>query len=174
MAESKEVVVPELDDAALRGIESFDDALALMRDMGVDVSFADQELGTGFDLAKKETLVGVPFFILSSRETPGDFGEPYVLVRAVTRETPARKVVIADGSSGMAKQIRLWWANTGRNGGLYCAKGLRFSTYATCPGKNCNRPRPPEDEVCKVCGDKGKTRGTGTTYYIDESAAQAA
>lgn len=107
---------------------------------------AASELGDGFALAAKNTLIDVKMVILSAKMSTGDMGE-YVVVRAVTKDN--RKVVIVDGSTGIKDQLGEFMEdNDGRFPRVW-EKGLRVSQYTY---DSPDGPKPAE------------------TYYINTSA----
>jgi hypothetical protein len=143
---------PQYDDAALRAIESFDDAMALAIQTVGDIETADNALGNGFALLDNKTaLIGAPSMFLSWTFNAGDFGE-FVSVHVVARNESggARKVIVNDGSTGIFQQLREYTDRTGRQGGLFVRKGLRQSVYEYVDDKGNKRP--------------------ATTFYLDTSA----
>lgn len=117
-------------DDALRSIgtsgDAFADALALANEMGNVIDVADV-LGTGFDVAEKDRLIGVAFIVLDARKNKGDSGDFWSLT-AVSKD--GRKVIINDGGTGIAAQMdALFEKNGGTVVPLVVAGGLRKSTY---------------------------------------------
>lgn len=111
-----------------RQITSFDDAIALLSDAGVVPANAADELGDGFEmLDDKNSLIGVPLIFLNWTFHPGDYGEPFVSAHVVTQDN--RRYIVNDGGTGICAQLREWTERTGRNAGMYAAKGLRKSEY---------------------------------------------
>jgi hypothetical protein len=108
------------------------------------------EYGTGFEVLDKDAkgqLVGVPFIILDwVINNEGDFGE-FVSLRIVTQDN--RKLIVNDGSTGIAKQIREI-AEAGELRALYVKKGLRRSDYEYTEKNGAKKP--------------------ATTFYLDTSA----
>lgn len=129
-------VVPlGFDEATLRGIANFADALALAG----PVESVTEYLGTGFRVlptSEKSTLVGVPFLILEWHFSEGDQGE-FVSILAVTRND--EKVIINDGSTGIKDQMH----QLGDSRPLAVPGGLRSSTfyYNSTTKETSNRPR---------------------------------
>jgi hypothetical protein len=116
-------------------------------DAGDIVSAA--EYGTGFEVLDKDAkgqLVGVPFIILDWVINEGDFGE-FVSLRLVTQDN--RKLIVNDGSTGIAKQVREM-AEAGEQRAVYVKKGLRRSDYEYT--------------------DKNGAKKPATTFYLDTSA----
>lgn len=132
------------DTDSLRNIESFDDAIALVREQFGDVqTVSDSVLSDGFSLAEKESLEGKPFLIVDFRFNEGDYGNDFVSVNAI-EQLPGggiRKVVFNDGSTGVRDQLRKFQDETGRSGGLYVKRGLRASRYKyTDPNDGKEKP----------------------------------
>ncbi len=144
------VVNYRYDAEALRHIESFDDAMALVESTYGEIMTADSELGDGFSLLKeKDVLIGVPCLFLSWSFSEGDFSEEFVSCRLVTKD--GAKYVLNDGGTGIRAQLRAFSdSHGGRMGGLLSRRGLRKSEY-------------------EFENDKGKME-KGTTYYVDTGA----
>lgn len=107
---------------------------------------AASELGDGFALVDKSTLVGVSMVVLNVIPRTGDLGE-YVVVRAVTKTN--QKVVIVDGSTGIKDQLVDFMTDNDGKFPRVWDNGLRVSKY-TFDGPN--GPTPAE------------------TYYISTNA----
>ncbi len=155
-------------DSQLRDVTSFEDAMRLAREAYGEVHDITDELGNGFRLIQKDDkgkLTGIPFIILHTAFNDGDFGE-FASIALVTADN--RKLILNDGSSGIADQLRGLVTATGRYGGWMVPGGLRESQYDTC--KDCDRPRPQREDVCNHCGSDTTERHTGRTYYLDTSA----
>ncbi len=117
------------DVTELRGITSFDDALALVTEKIGDVTDAEKELGTGFRVlngSDKDRLLGVSFIILSMDFNEGDQGA-FVSFLCVTENNG--KFVVNDGSTGVYKQLEEYRMRGGKPGGLLVNGGLRKSEY---------------------------------------------
>ncbi len=131
----------------LKGIASFDDALALVQDeLGATIVTADDELGDGFavlDKAGKASLLDVLFLIVEWTFSEGDQGE-FVSMRIVARD--GRKLIVNDGGTGIYAQLRELTDRTDKQVGLVVKRGLRKSDYIH-----------PE-------------HGASTTYYLNTSA----
>lgn len=171
----KELVSSTFSDEDLRGITTFADAVALATDQFQEIDTISETLGTGFQVLSKddkESLVGIPFLILSFRFVPGDFGEPYVSMVVVTRpakDGSVKKYILNDGGTGIRAQLEAYQqlpGKEGKSGGLYVDKGLRVSRYHTDP-----KTGVPLDikDVGRLIAS-GVTPGRGTTYYLDTSA----
>lgn len=157
----------DFDDALLRGITSFEDAVKLAADVWGGVTAAGEHIGNGFSVVPKDQksrLIGVGFIILAMKFHEGDFGE-YVSMLIVTANND--RLILNDGSTGIYYQARDLVDTTGRSGGIHVSDGLRLSEYDTCAGPNCGIPRPTNVEECKRCGDTQTKRGRGETFYFN-------
>lgn len=117
------------DVTELRGISSFDDALALVSEKVGEITDAEKELGTGFRVLNgpdKDRLLGVTFLILSMDFNEGDQGA-FVSFLCVTEENG--KYVVNDGSTGIYKQLEEYSMRGGKPKGLLVNGGLRKSEY---------------------------------------------
>jgi len=167
---STEVVKTGFTDDELRGISSFEDAMALAaQEHGPVVSAAD-ELGNGFTVleeGQKMSVVGVPLMILEWSFNQGDFGDRYTSIRAVAfyEGVGIKKVVINDGGTGITKQLEDYQERTGRTGGILFKRGLRVSEYPTWPKGHpeANKPIP---KGVDIPADAGKA----ATFYLDTSS----
>lgn len=155
----------DFDDALLRGITGFEDAVKLAADVWGGITAAGEHIGNGFSVVPKDQksrLVGVGFVILAMKFHEGDFGE-YVSMLIVTSNND--RLILNDGSTGIFYQARDLVDTTGKSGGFSVSDGLRLSEYDTC--FECGVPRPPNVEECKRCGDVQSKRGKGETYYFN-------
>ena len=117
----------------------------------IPVTDIGEVLGTGFEVTAKSDLVGTPMVILDWRvNEDGNFGE-FISILAVT---PDEKVVINDGGSGSANQLRTLVAS-GVTGAIRVPKGLRVSTYYYDPKNPVNKSNTPE-----------KGYAEAKTYYL--------
>lgn len=128
---SNALAVQDFSLAELAGIQSFEDAAALLATRYETILDSD-DLGDGFELVKDKTkLVGTTMLLVSWRIMDTDdkmeFGEPWVIVRAVTEDS--RKIVFVDGSTGIRDQLIGVTASSGRTGGVLARDGLRVSEY---------------------------------------------
>lgn len=175
-AESKELVLPKLDDDMLRAVATVDDAMELaFRLYGEQSVDAADYLGNGFTMLKeKNALLNRPFFIIATKFNGGTWGE-FCTVFAITMDGTNERVMFTDGSTGVCDNVKELVARTGRPGGWRVSGGLRVSEYPTCLG--CGRPRL-SDEDCDTVGcaqmhaDKlgvayEDKRGEGETYYLN-------
>lgn len=141
-------------DSELRDITSFEDAAALLASKGIDVVFADQQLGNGFAiLDDKSKLVGVQIFLIEWNFYEGEFG-PFVAAMLAAKfpgTVGLAKYILNDGSTGIYQQLRNYTDQKERQRGMMVKNGLRKSVYDTV------------DEAT------GKTKES-TTYYLDTSA----
>lgn len=117
----------------LRGIESFDDALRLMQEYGIEVDDASDAIGDGFVLLDgKAQLEDVPLVFLTWSQSTGDKGD-YTVARVVAKmpNGTVGKFVVVDGSStGMHFQLNEYSkSHGGKTGGLKAFGGLRVSNY---------------------------------------------
>jgi hypothetical protein len=155
------------DDADLRGIGSYEDALALAEEINGNVIDIAEELGSGFALLDdKNKLVGEEFVLIQWRFSSGDYGM-FVSAGLVTKT--GKKYIINDGSSGIRDMLLEFSQSTKRFGGMKVPRGLRESTYATC--FECGVPMTTDEPECTKCGYVGEKRGKGQTFYLDTSAA---
>jgi hypothetical protein len=130
-----------------RDITSFSDAIKLLESSGVDLVSAE-DLGDGFSVADKSTLVGVPMVCLTAMIRTGDMGE-YVVCRNVAKD--GRKVVVVDGSTGLKDQLVDYMETHNGNFPRRWDHGLRVSKY-TFYDNSTDKDIPAE------------------TYYLDTSA----
>ena len=114
----------------LAGINSMEDALAFLQETGVEV----QRFGTGFYPLDKDSLVGVPFVILTAKTVNGDYGE--MSVAHVVTGKPVKdqdgndvtKGLLIDGGTGVHSQLQNY-IQVGKSTGLAVPKGLVKSEY---------------------------------------------
>lgn len=131
-----------LDVTNLRGIDSLEDALALLDSQGIDIHDAADEIGTGFTvLDDKNKLIGVPFLILAfdfhdsdKKREDGQLAK-FVSMTIVTKapilvgEELFRKFIVNDGGTGIYAQLDEWAVKANKRGGLLVRRGLRASNY---------------------------------------------
>jgi len=134
------------DDNDLRGITSFDEAMKAAQKEYGEIVDASTAIGTGFDLMDtegKDQLVGVPFIVLEMRFNWSEaYNQEFVSFLAVTED--GRRFIVNDGSTGVYRQLRTFYDEWKRPGGLLVKGGLRRSDY------------PANDE-----------RPAGTTFYLN-------
>jgi len=97
--------VERFDSSALDTIDSPDEIVRYFTDMGVDV--ADNKVDGIKSLAiveSKDSLVDVPFLILTWRFNPGDYGNEFVSAEIMLKDKS--RLVLNDGGTGIAKQLR--------------------------------------------------------------------
>lgn len=127
--------VPRLSDDNLRSIVSFDDALALVNDvLGGEVIAADEEIGNGFSIINdKSVLIGVPMIMLSATRNVSDKGDKGYFYSLTCVTKMGGKVVINDGSTGIAEQLETLYSRHPEKRGvpMLLRKGLRRSDYTT-------------------------------------------
>lgn len=147
-----------ISSAQYKSISSFEDAMRLVEDTFGQEIYSAADLGDGFDLLPskdKAQLLGVPLLVMSanfsrSKEnvdpTTGEMRE-FVSLRIVTKD--GRKLIVNDGSSGIAEQVRMMWNMVPGSKGkpIYGPKGLRVSEY--------NHPE----------------HGPSKTFYLDTASA---
>lgn len=152
-----------LNDGMLAEIQSFDDALAIVRDVFAgDIIESDKVLGTGFGVAdEKAAFVGTPFIILKAETNPSEKGDKgrFWSLHAVTKD--GRKVIINDGGSGIAEQMD---ELTTRHGDLF---------LATTDEKQFRRMSLAKPMLVKrglrVSNYTHPQHGPSVTYYLDTS-----
>lgn len=121
-------------DTELRGIGSFEEAMALASDKFGDVLDASAVIGSGFIMLEdKDKLLNETFLILSTSFPEGDFRDAdgvashFAVVRLVTARND--HYVITDGGHGIYSQLDEFSVRTGRSGGILVKGGLRKSEY---------------------------------------------
>lgn len=118
--------VPLFSNENYKEIQSFSDAMALAQSSFGALVTAD-DLGDGFQLCEdKNQLVGVPMVVLAVFLRSGDLGE-YIVARAVTEDN--RKVVIVDGGTGLAVQLKEYMDSHDGQWPQLWKRGLRVSKY---------------------------------------------
>jgi|SRR4051812_22485279 hypothetical protein len=120
--------------AALRSVDNFDDALAMVTEAHGPLQDAADVLGDGFTLLDKNgksLLEGIPLVVMEWQFRQGDFGSPFVSVRIAARHRDGSmgKYIINDGGTGIAEQLAKYTKETGKQGGLIVGKGLQKSEY---------------------------------------------
>lgn len=157
---ASERLLPEMvksltwDEDTLRGINSFDDALALVEKTHGKVVEADQVMGDGFTLlsnADKGMLVGLPMLLMDWRFSDGNHGGKMVSIHLLVqnKDRSTSKYIVNDGSTGILEQLAALTIKTGQTGGLIVKRGFRVSEYDV------------EDEKGNIIQAK--------TYYLDTS-----
>lgn len=147
---SKTLATRGFSDDELRAITP-DNVFETLAAENIPVSDIGEVLGTGFDVASKADLVGVPMIILDWRvNRNGNFGE-FISILAVT---PDKKVIINDGGKGIVNQLLALVAN-GVAGAIRVPNGLRVSTYYYDPKNSDNKSSTPE-----------KGYAEAKTYYL--------
>src|SRR5258706_15188677 len=132
------VLSDRYDTEALRSLDSFDAALALVGETLGYLADASEAMGDGFALLKtdgaKATLVGKPIILMEWSFYPGDFGDEFAAIRLVAKEPNGSisKYIVNDGSTGVAKMLREYTNDTGRRGGMVVRNGFRASEYDYC------------------------------------------
>lgn len=127
---------PRISTEIYAGIQSFEDALAVVQDVFGGEVIDSADLGDGFSLVDdKMVLVKVPFIILAANFSEGDYKREdgttgtFVSCRIVTED--GRKLVMNDGSTGIHDQIQMLWSQRPETKGkpIVCRNGLRVSEY---------------------------------------------
>lgn len=161
------------DNETLANIDTFADAMRLATKAfgGVVNAHEDKNLGTGFRLTDdddKYRLIGVPLLLLDWRFNDGDFGKEFVSIHAIQQneDGTATKLVINDGGTGICRDLRNYTDKTGRKGGLFLRKGLRFSDYETDIDTGIPLTKAEVADYHK----SGRKTGKGRTTYLDFSA----
>jgi hypothetical protein len=128
VAGTKDVVTEPVIDWS--GIDDFDSAFAALNEAGI-VKTDATEYGDGFillDSKKKETLKGVDFLILSGHvRSDAATGREYVSLRIITED--GRKLVVNDGSVGIAEQAKRIGRERGSLTGVMVKGGLTGGSY---------------------------------------------
>lgn len=130
--------VSRLNDDMLAGIQSFDDALAIVNEVFEGhIVEADKVLGTGFGVAdEKRAFIGTPFIILKADRNLSDLLDPetgekrhFWSLHVVTKD--GRKAIINDGGTGICQQIDELHARHPEVIGqpMLVKRGLRESSY---------------------------------------------
>lgn len=146
---TKDVVVQPISRVDLAALTTFDQAFALAEATYGEI-ISSEELGDGFAVVEKSSLVGVPFLILGWEAGKNEKHGPFTIVRGITKEN--QKVLFVDGSTGIKDQLAVFQQVSGRSGGLLAIGGLRVSNY-TYFDAEAQKDKP------------------ASTYYIAESVA---
>lgn len=132
-------------DAELRGITSFEAAIAAVEGKFGSVADASEEIGSGFVmLDDKEKLIGETFIIVSFSFPQGDYRDDngelshFAVARLVTQR--GDRYVITDGGHGIYSQLDEFAVRSGRAGGLLVRGGLRKSEYEYVNDKGITQP----------------------------------
>lgn len=131
------------------------------------------DLGGGFHLIKKDDkdqLEKVPFVILYFRINekwrygPGVSMMIQTAVPVVFNGQKYERLVVNDGSTGIAQQLFDYKAATGKNGPILVRQGLRSSEYEVTE----EDPANPGERIPVVDPATGK-KVIGKTFYLDTS-----
>lgn len=107
--------------------DAFADALALANRIG-NVIDAGAELGTGFNVAEKDALIGEAFVVLDARKNIDEATKrAFWSLTVVTKS--GRKVILNDGGTGIAAQMDALAERHEKVVPMVVAGGLRKSTY---------------------------------------------
>jgi hypothetical protein len=155
---TQELMRPQFGTGDMRGIVTFEDAMALMQSAGISVDDAAEAIGDGFVLLEdKAKLQDVPCLFMTWSFSPGEYGNgEYVTARVVAKldNGTVAKYVLNDGSTGIYKQLREYTDMSGKLGGLAAHGGLKVSNYT----KDIFNPKTGKEEPTAA-----------TTVYIDTS-----
>lgn len=131
---------PLLSDEQRADIKSFDDAMALFAQQGMEVT-SITEYGDGFQAgANKADFVNVKFIIVDLKIIPAeksDYDTDFAVVWVVTSD--GRKAILSDGGTGMCEQVKNL---VSRNAALpiLCEHGLTVSEYTYTDEKGKQTP----------------------------------
>jgi hypothetical protein len=157
--ESAEVANVEATLETLATAETWEDAIALLQNTGVEVYSADaveSELGDGFTYVEKRSLVNVPFIIMrTSTGWSEAYNTPRVTVHAMTNGN--QRIKFVDFSTGVLEQLETLKAHGREPRGMIVPKGLTESIYDAC--ETCKRAVTH----CE-CSTPQKTKAT--TYFL--------
>lgn len=141
------------DPIALRSLSTLEDARRLIVEQMGGIVDATTEIGDGFTMVDdKKSLLNTPMLIIAWVFAAGDFGDEFVVVRAMTER--GDKVIFTDGSTGISRQLREYEDRTGRAGGMMVPRGLRVSEYDT-------------DANGQPTSDPTMAEGRGATFYLN-------
>lgn len=173
---------PRIDEDTLRDLTTMDEALILAQSLqGAEIADVADLLGTGFEVLNKEEkarLEGREFFLISWSFHPGDNGMFASAIAVVFDDKGGitERYIVNDGSTGIFAQLDKLSTRVHRFGNMWVRRGLKRSTYDTCP--DCEKPRPQGVSPCPqpigangaTCGSEKTTRTKGVTFYLDTSA----
>ncbi len=144
---STDTVLSDPTISAMLSAETFEEAVSAAGGLG-NVVHIGKVVGDGFSLlTDKNALVGLPLMILEWIERNDETsGRDYMSMRLLTND--GRRLVVNDGSTGIADQLRELTRAGVEHGPVYC-RGLRRSDYVY------------ENE-------KGE-KSSATTFYFDTS-----
>lgn len=140
---TKDVVAQPISRVDLASVTTFDQAVALAESAYGEI-ISSEELGDGYTVVEKSSLLNVPFLILSWEEGKNvkfeNDGKPagFTIVRGVTQNND--KVLFVDGSTGIRDQLTVFQQVSGRSGGLLAKFGLRVSEYEYTDAKGKKIP----------------------------------
>lgn len=132
---TKDVAVQQLSREVLSDIDNVDDATRALAAIGISIITSVPAIGDGFGEVTKDSLVGIPFLIVTWEVREGEIEKDdgsgvgvYVGIKGI-EQTSGRKFYIADGSElGLMSQLLRATAETGQSGGLYAQFGLDYFT----------------------------------------------
>ena len=130
----RQMNVVRIDDSTLRSWQNIEDALNEFEQEGMPVYLAHEVIGSGYQVTDKKDLVNIGMLLVNWRFTHGEQGD-FVVVTAITKESPVRRVIFTDGSTGVRNQLmnetkrRAEMGIPHLNAGLLVNKGLVDSEY---------------------------------------------
>lgn len=132
-----------IEERDLRSVASFDDAMGLLDNFHGAESY--DNYGNGFEiLDNKNRLVDNPFVVLEWRFNKSkQFAQEFVSMLVVTKS--GEKLIVNDGSTGIAAQMRMVTDERIRTGarspqtGLLVSRGLRRSDYKFTDGDGAEK-----------------------------------
>lgn len=143
---------PVISDEELSAIQSFEDAARLANDTGNLINAAE-DIGTGFAVVDKDLLVGVEFIMVNARKNVDNAtGRPFWTLHCVTKD--GRKVIINDGSTGIAQQLDVLGQKRANVFPMYVPKGLRKSEYTTMILNRQGKEEPTQATTFYLSSDR--------------------
>ena len=131
---------PILSDAQRADIKSFDDALAMFAQAGMQVT-SITDYGDGFEAgADKANFVNVKFLIVDMKMVlaeKSDYGSDFAVIWVVTVD--GRKAILTDGGTGVCRQVETLIARKAALP-IMCEKGLTVSEYSYTDEKGKQTP----------------------------------
>lgn len=140
MARLQAAALHRPDEDELRSLESAADAIAHLREQFGEEGVIDAAdiLGTGFervedDEAVKRSLCEIPFVLYYWAFSMGEYvnaeGQRTDFVTMFILTDDGRRLIVTDGSTGVARELAKITDKTGRQHGLILRRGLRKSDY---------------------------------------------
>lgn len=156
---SAEVVATTVNEDSIQALDSFAAALDLFGGQAVNIA---DVAGDGFTrLETKATLLNIPLLVIDWEEVIGtETQKLFATIRVIT--TDGRKYRIADGSTGMMRQLQEIRDNKGVTRGILVKGGLVESKYFI---DDDTREIIPADKVATWTGAKSPA----STFYFATS-----